>query len=160
MNTQNYNNINFTARMDISKITKNKELWNDVAQAVESKTKKADVTIRMDEFDNGTMQAYLTEKFGSEITVNFNHENLAELLKMSKGKIIEVFKNLVNLTDTEGSIYKKANKFVLNLLETNVKDIDNSSNSKFWDTICEIANKNTAKIIEKDPFLRKLDIEY
>ena len=48
MQIDNNSNVNFTARLDLSRVTSNKRMWSNVADMFEAKTKKIPYTFRLD----------------------------------------------------------------------------------------------------------------
>lgn len=153
-NINNNRNINFTARMDISKV-KNKAEWKEISKLFAEKTPRTPLTrIEIEEFNDGTMQAYCTRS-SEEISLRFSKKKLNELLLMPKEKVVSLFKKVTNLIERNEKIYKNTQRFI----DTTNIEVPVKESEKIWDAVVSSVKLDTVKTLGKDKFLGSIDID-
>ena len=87
------NNVNFTARMDIRKVTMNKARWAKIAEKFEQKTSKyPNDTFYMEDIANGINAYNINSKTGNEISANIFGVEFDRLMNMTDSQIVSKFK--------------------------------------------------------------------
>ena len=95
--------VNFTAKMDISSIKNNTNRWVNIAKTFEKHTREYPFdTFKVSETPNGIDILNINSKTKQDALVNFENENLKELLSITDIAIVQRFKNLL-------SLFKKVN---------------------------------------------------
>lgn len=157
MNNLN-NNINFTARMDISKITMNKNRWNNIAKLFEQRTQKyPNDTFYMEDLANGISGYNINPKTGSEICANIFGLEFDRLMNMSDTRIVAKFKKMLDISAKQQKIYNATNQY-LDKIEKITKN--RNEDTKIWDIVVDIANNETKKLQSQDSFLKDVDIMF
>lgn len=150
------NSINFTARMDVSKVALNKSRWQKIAALFEEKTQKyPNDTFHMTELPTSITAYNVNSKTGEEISADFSGETYDQLMNLSDKEIVAKFKKLLKISETKAKIYEKTQKFINSITQ---KDADNFEEIKLWDLVVNKANKDAQKTISKDPILKNADI--
>ena len=100
------NNINFTARMDVSKLTMNKARWAKIAEVFEQKTAKyPNDTFYMEDIANGISAYNVNTKTGNEICANIFGVEFDRLTNMSDSQIVSKFKKMLDISAKKQKIY-------------------------------------------------------
>ena len=90
--------VNFTAKMDISSIKNNTNRWVNIAKTFEKHTREYPFdTFKVSETPNGIDILNINSKTKQDALVNFEKENLKELLSITDIAIVQRFKNLLSL---------------------------------------------------------------
>lgn len=150
------NNVNFTARMDLSKVTMNKERWQKIATLFEQKTQKyPNDTFYMEDLANGINAYNVNSKTGQEISVEVNGVELDKLLNMPDSKIVSKFKKMLNISAHKQKIYDATTKYTEKLFKLTK---NGTSDMGIWDEAVNIASKEAKAMQAKDKFLNDIDI--
>lgn len=120
MISNNYNNnVNFTARLDLKHVTKNKRMWNEVAKMFEAKTSKTPYTFSIDDSDNviGIYATNRTRLNDIEHSCTFSKEGTKKFMaltpekKVNKlAKLLDIFKRHDKTTNTGLECLEKLEK--------------------------------------------------
>lgn len=155
------NHISFGARMDLSGIKKNENRWNNVAKIFEQKTSEyPNDVFELQEHEEGLSAYALNLDTAEEITVDFNKENVADLMKMSDKSIASKFKKLLDISAQKGKVYKATNEFIEKLNSIYKNDNIDELEENIRDIVVDKAERNADIAKEKDGFLRELDIMF
>lgn len=139
----NYNNVNFTARLDLTNIKTNKKVWQDVAQMFEQKTQKTPYTFELTE-QGKLLDIYaLPEAKGFddvEHECTFSEDGTKKLMGLTADKItqklvklLDVFKHQDKTRQMTGEFLKKLEKNdIYNTLDTSVSKDEYTISEKFW----------------------------
>ena len=140
------NNINFTAKMELRKITQNKKRMQDIATLFEQKTKKyPDDTFYMSDDSQGLYIYNISSKGGSETSVTINRKELEHLLKMKNSTIVSKFKKILDIAAHRQKIYDITKEYAEKLYK-----ITHETDIKIWDNAVEIAGKECKDLQNKD----------
>lgn len=149
------NNINFTARMDVSKVALNKSRWQKIAELFEQKTQNyPHDTFQIEELPCSISAYNLNSKSGEEISADFSGVIMDKLMNMSDEQIVSKFKKLLSISNKQAKLYEKTQKFINSALGKN----DDKTEEKIWDVIVEKACADSQAAIQKDSFLKNADI--
>lgn len=141
----NYNNVNFTARLDLTNIKTNKKVWQDVAQMFEQKTQKTPYTFELTEQGKQLDIYALPESKGFddvEHECTFSEDGTKKLMSLTADKItqklvklLDVFKYQDKTRQMTGEFLKKLEKNdIYNTLDTSVSKDKYTISEKFWDS--------------------------
>lgn len=149
--------INFTARMDITGIKTNTNRWKNIAKAFETETKDFPFdTFKATETSKGLDFLNINSKTKQDALVDFDRENLKELLNHTDKAIVQKFKKLLSLFQKRDKCYEKTSKY----LET--KRLNQTSSPAFedriWDSAVNKIQKQKNKIAKSDPVLKNSKI--
>lgn len=155
------NNVNFTARMDVSQITMNKSRWQKIATLFEKETQKyPNDEFRMRDLPNGVGGYNYNPQTYDEISVNVEGVEFDRLLNMDDNVIVSKFKKILDIGAKKRQIYNETDKFIKKLSKivkkTGIDDIEN----KIWDNSVDIAVAETKTLQNKDKFLKDIEILY
>ena len=105
--------VNFTAKMDISSIKNNTNRWVNIAKTFEKHTREYPFdTFKVSETQNGIDILNINSKTKQDALVNFEKENLKELLSITDIAIVQRFKNLLSLFEKRDKCYEKTQKYL------------------------------------------------
>lgn len=150
------NNVNFTARMDVSKVTMNKARWTKIAELFEQKTAKyPNDTFYMEDIANGISAYNVNSKTGNEISANIFGVEFDRLTNMSDSQIISKFKKMLDISAHKQKIYDATTEYTEKLFKITKESV---SDSKIWDEAVSIADKEAKAMQNKDSFLKDVDI--
>lgn len=150
------NNVNFTARMDIRKVTMNKTRWAKIAEQFEQKTSKyPNDTFYMEDIANGINAYNINSKTGNEISANIFGVEFDRLMNMTDSQIVSKFKKMLNISAHKQRIYDATNDYTKKLFKITKEA---ASDMKIWDEAVSIANKEAKAMQKKDSFLKDVDI--
>lgn len=99
ISSTNNNNVNFTARLDLSNVKKNKRMWNEVAQMFETKTNKTPYTFRIDDSDS-VIDIYATNHTrlnDIEHCCTFSKEGTEKFMALTPEKKVNKLAKLLNI---------------------------------------------------------------
>lgn len=150
------NNVNFTARMDIRKVTMNKARWAKIAEAFEQKTSKyPNDTFYMEDIANGINAYNINSKTGNEISANIFGVEFDRLMNMTDSQIVSKFKKMLNISAHKQRIYDATTDYTKKLFKLTKEA---ASDMKIWDEAVSIANKEAKAMQNNDSFLKDVDI--
>lgn len=153
------NNINFTARMDLSKVTMNKTRWTKIAELFEQKTAKyPNDTFYMEDIATGINGYNVNSKTGNEICANIFGLEFDKLMNMPDSKIVSKFKKMLDIAAHKQKIYDATNQYTEKLSKI-IKHHEHSD-MKIWDEAVDIADKEAKALQNKDKFLKDIDIMF
>lgn len=98
MQINNNNNVNFTAKLNLSGIKSNKRVWNSVAEKFEEKTKKTPYDLELS-LSDGELDIYATtttKHNEPEHCCTLSKESTKELMAMTPEKITQKMVKLLN----------------------------------------------------------------
>ena len=142
--------VNFTAKMDISSIKNNTNRWVNIAKTFEKHTREYPFdTFKVSETPNGIDILNINSKTKQDALVNFEKENLKELLSITDIAIVQRFKNLL-------SLFEKRDKCLANerLKQTSSPIFED----KVWDSAVNKIQKEKNKITKSDEILKNTKI--
>ena len=165
----NNNNINFQARLDVSKVTKNKKMWNEVAEMFETKTAKKPYTLHVDDSDGEIcFDTFNSSKF-------YDHEHQCILPKdgaekfmaMTPEKKVNKLVKLLNIFRRQDKTNDGAIKLLRQLekddkygtLFEDIRPMENSYDRILW-TTQDLASKDRNIAASKDAILRDAKFSY
>lgn len=152
------NNVNFTARMDLSKVTMNKARWENIANLFEQKTAKyPHDTFQLEDIANGIGGYNVNSKTGQEICANIFGVEFDKLMNMPDSKIVSKFKKMLNISAQKQKIYDATMQYENKLAKITKKDVNDI---EIWDKAVDIADKEAKAMQSKDSFLRDIDIMF
>lgn len=100
MISNNYNNnVNFTARLDLKNVAKNKRMWNEVAQMFEAKTSKTPYTFHIDD-SNRVIDIYATNSTrldDIEHSCTLSKEGTKKFMALTPEKKVNKLAKLLNI---------------------------------------------------------------
>ena len=156
------NNVNFQAKLDISKVKGSKQRWQNIARLFEEKTKRYpnDTLILGGSFNHG-FNVNLREKgILSFDETSFSHQASARLKKLSDKdivkNIVDVFKYLRNIEPTltkQEQLAARLNLDKMGGLEGEVLRM------KFDNLMREIREANNNKFIKEHPVFKNFGID-
>lgn len=153
------NNVNFTARMDIRKVSINKDRWKNIAQIFEQKTAKyPNDTFKMEDLPNGISGYNFNNKNANEICANITGVEFDRLLNMSDSTIVSKFKKMLDISAKKQKIYDATNQYIEKLSKAAKNSEINETN--IWYKAADIAEKETKALQNKDNFLKDIDIMF
>ena len=153
------NNVNFTARMDIRKVSINKDRWKNIAQIFEQKTAKyPNDTFKMEDLPNGISGYNFNNKNANEICANITGVEFDRLLNMSDSTIVSKFKKMLDISAKKQKIYDATNQYIEKLSKAAKNSEINETN--IWYKAADIAEKETKALQNKDNFLKDVDIMF
>lgn len=170
MQISNNNNINFTAKLDLTGVRKNKRMWHNVADMFEARTKRTSYTFRLDDSDREfCVQADTILKGGydHEHSVALSKEATQKFMEMAPEKITQKLVKLLN-------VFKKHDETLetglecLNKLEkrdkfatlTDTFDSGESFYDRIWGAIKDKANKDSRIALDKDRMFKNAEFIY
>ena len=154
--TQINNNINFTARMDVSKVLE-KQRWKNVSKKFSHITKDYPKDkVYIVEYNEGINAEIINSKNGDEIEARFSLEDIENLMKMSDEKIAEQFKKILDINKVKNAVYQATTKYVTAIEKALSKDEIDSI--PIWDNATNIAQQEAQNLQKQDSFLQNLDI--
>lgn len=168
MQINNNSNVNFTARLDLSRVSSNKRMWSNVADMFEAKTKKIPYTFRLDNScDELVIQAdtILKSGYDPEHDVIISKKATEELMAMTPEKIAQKLVKLLNVFKEQDQTLDAGFKF-LNKLEKKDKyhtlsDTFDSGKETFFDRIwCAVIDKTKAdryRALREDSIFRNAE---
>lgn len=155
MNNVN-NNINFTARMDISKLTLDQKRWNNIAKVFEQKTAKyPNDTFSLTNSHNFIEAYNYNKKTGDEIVADIP---IDKLMEMTDNKIAAKFKKMLDIAVHRDKIYTKTNKFIENMNKT-LKHTEFNKDI-VWQRVVNITNDGTQALKNEDSFFKNVEIQF
>lgn len=149
--------VNFTAKMDISSIKNNTNRWVNIAKTFEKHTGEYPFdTFKVSETPNGIDILNINSKTKQDALVNFEKENLKELLSITDIAIVQRFKNLLSLFEKRDKCYEKTQKYLANerLKQTSSPIFED----KVWDSAVNKIQKEKNKITKSDEILKNTKI--
>ena len=160
INSSYNNNVNFTAKMDISEMGAHVKRMKNIAQMFEAKTKKyPDDTFHIGVCADGDYSIYHYDK-------GLEHENCADVTTESLNKLLEksdeyVTKKLVKLFNIFKKVdeeYIRAGKYIVSVVKRDKNNDPTNFEQKFWDIVIKKANKDRDIAISKDAVLKNFDV--
>ena len=107
--------VNFTAKMDITSIKNNTNRWVNIAKTFEKHTQEYPFdTFKVSETTNGIDILNVNSKTKQDALINFEKENLKELLSFTDNAIVQRFKKLLSLFEKRDKCYEKTQKYLEN----------------------------------------------
>lgn len=167
MISNNYNNnVNFTARLDLKHVTKNKRMWNEVAQMFEAKTEKTPYTFSIDVSD-GVIDIYATNSTrltDMEHSCTFSKEGTKKFMaltpekKVNKlAKLLNIFKRYDKTTNTGLECLEKLEKQdKFGTLTTSEKGDVSFFDRVLW-AVTDKAQADRSIAASKDPIFKDAD---
>ena len=153
------NNVNFTARMDISRVTMNKNRWQNIAALFEQKTQKyPNDTFFMEDLPNGINCWNYNNKTTEEICASIEGVEFDRLLNMSDNTIVSKFKKMLDISYHKQRIYDATNKYLEKLSKISKNSEQSDIDTKIWDQVVDIATMDAEDLQNKDKFLKDIDI--
>lgn len=149
--------INFTARMDITGIKTNTNRWKNIAKVFETETKEFPFdTFKATETSKGIDFLNINSKTKQDALIDFDRENLKELLIHTDKAIVQKFKKLLSLFQKRDNCYERTSKY----LET--KRLNQTSSQAFedriWDSAVNKIQKQKNKTAKTDYVLKNSKI--
>ncbi len=158
MNNNINNNVNFTARMDLSRVTMNKARWENIASLFEQKTTKyPHDTFQLEDIANGIGGYNVNSNTGEEICVNIFGVEFDKLMNMADSKIVSKFKKMLEISAHKQKIYDATTQYENKLAKITKENVDYI---EIWDKAVDIADKEANIMKDKDSFLRNIDIMF
>ena len=152
------NNVNFTARMDLKKVSINKAKWENIATLFEQKTAKyPNDTFYMEDLANGISGYNINSKTGQETSVNIFGVEFDKLMNMPDSKIVAKFKKILDISNHKQQIFNATEQYTKKLFNISNNPIEDT---KIWNTAVEIADKEAKTLQQKDSFLCDIDIMF
>ncbi|MDE6139232.1 MAG: hypothetical protein K2F57_07155 [Candidatus Gastranaerophilales bacterium] len=149
-------NVNFTARMNINKVTINKARWAKIAEVFEQKTAKyPNDTFYMEDITTGISAYNINSKTGNEICANIFGIEFDKLMNMSDSKIASKFKKILDITAHKQRIYDATTEYTKKIFKLTKEP---ANDSIIWDEAVKIATNEAKSMLNKDSFLKDVDI--
>jgi hypothetical protein len=164
--------VNFTAKIDLSRVSKNTK-WKAIAERFEAETAKKDYQLRVSEWQNPN--EIQIEGFGQsyEHSLSFDEETSKKLMSRSETQIVRTLKKILNIFIEQDKRSKICDDFMSKLEKNDTyKTLFKSSEDKrcgniferiHW-AMLEKVEADHAQIIEKaqkqDKILQNLEINY
>jgi hypothetical protein len=142
----NNNNVNFQARLNLSRVKGSKQRWENIAKIFEGNSKKnsKDILYVDGSFSDGF---YITTPAGNEVEI---YKSASKKLKdFSDKEIAKKLKTILKAVKKENEFYRYAAKMEKSMPEQN--------DNKFWDIMVKYAEEAKAKILAKDEFFQLKD---
>jgi hypothetical protein len=169
MNSINSNNVNFTAKMDVRSLTKNKSQWQAIAKRFEEQTQKKLYDFELERFDDEiSLFANNPKNIENEHLCTISSKGEEKLLKLPLEKAVNKLKKLLDLLRHDDKTDKIASD-LMQKLERNDKyhTLDNKSENH-WGTLFEqihgsLLDKKAAdraKVLQNDEVLKEFKVEY
>lgn len=149
--------INFTARMDISRIKNNANRWENIAKAFEKNTTEYPFdTFKVSETSKGIDILNINSKTKQDALVNIEGESLKSLLALTDNAIVHRFKKFLSLFEKRDKCYDKTQKYLAN---ERLKQTSNPVfEDKVWDSAVNKIQKEKNKITKSDNVLKNTKI--
>lgn len=162
----NDNNINFTAKLDLSNVKSNKRMWNQVAQMFEEKTHKTPYTFNLDDSD-GVIDIYAhtnTKLQEIEHSCTLSKTGTNELINMTPEKItnklvklLNIFKSHDKTTNTGLECLNKLGKNDKYDTLTTCERGQNSIFDRIYWAVTDKAKADRTERIAKDPIFKNAE---
>ncbi len=149
--------VNFTAKMDVTSIKNNTNRWVNIAKTFEKHTQEYPFdTFKVSETTNGIDILNVNSKTKQDALINFEKENLKELLSFTDNAIVQRFKKLLSLFEKRDKCYEKTQKYLENerLKQTSSPVFED----KVWDSAVDKIQKEKNKITKSDEVLKNTKI--
>lgn len=149
MQINSTSNVNFEAKLDISRVKGSKQRWQNIARMFEEKTKRYpnDTLNLMGSFNKG---CYLNHWFWGEAEVS--SAAMAKLKKLSDKEIVKNIVDVFNLFKKEGAYINKTNDFAKQL---KLDKLDRAHNTNFEERLTnwsvDIMRAEEKEFIKKHP---------
>ena len=152
--TNNYSNVNFQAKLDISRIKGSSGRWKEVAAKFEELTGKTqDYTFKgYDSFESGLAFDLVDKHNVVHTDCCFSEKGSQKLAELTNSEIAQKLSKIFDLLKKHTEIENQA------AAEYNKKNIVNASmetENKFWQNVTRQMNEVTDEIIGDDEFLKK-----
>ncbi len=165
----NNNNVNFQARLDVSQITKNKKMWNEVAEMFEAKTSKKPYTFYIDE-SNGQLfidTFNVTKLDDHEHQCILSREGTEKFMAMTPEKKVSKLVKLLNIfrhqDKTNDGTYKLLKQLEKNdkygTLFEDIRPNESSYDRILW-TTQNLAEEDRKIAASKDAIFRDAEFSY
>lgn len=163
MQINNNNNVNFTAKLNLSGIKSNKNLWNSVAEKFEEKTTKTPYDFKLS-LSDGELDIYATtttKRSEPEHSCTLSKESTKKLMAMTPEKITQKLVKLLNsfkrhdkTVDTGLGCLEKLGKNDKFGTLTDTFDSGVSAYDKVLWAVVDKANMDKNIIMSKDPIFK------
>jgi len=117
MDNKIHNNVNFTARLDISKLKLDKDHWGRIAEEFKLKTPDYpdDVFVLKNDEDSLTI-VNTNPEFGTKPWFMILGEGFERLLKLADSEVVDKFRKLLFISKKGGEVQKESEKTLNSLL--------------------------------------------
>lgn len=146
----NNNNVNFQARLDISKLSGNQKRWQNIAKIFEEKTRKSQGSLKL--YDGSLDQGMLFTN-NNEAFVGVIYGNGAEKLKsLPDTAVAEKLKRIFLVTKKQDWIADKATEFLKKCEYTK------QQTKAFMSSVAQVIENKKQSMLSNDRFFNDQNI--
>jgi len=147
----NSNNVNFQAKLDLSKVKGSKQRWQNIAKIFEEKTANTpNSKLILDGSFSSGIDVYHGKHMDDELAYILGGRKFKKLPDIA---IAEKFKKLLQMSDKENALYENGYR-----LEKELGDMRfNSRMGEIWDRLVLLASTAKDKIINGDRLFERIN---